>query len=247
MSKKCLGLQKSSSLKYKHIFFDLDHTLWDFEKNSKDALEDVFNRFALNDKLSCPFEDFYLNYREINLKYWARFRKGYISREDLKWKRMQAVLMHYKKYDDELARNMAGSYLEWLPEKKRLFPYAWDVLNHLYTRGVGMSILSNGFEEVQNHKLENVGIRHFFSKVITSETALCVKPDLEIFEYALDKTGTRKEDALMVGDNLEVDIVGARTAGLDQLYFNPENIQHEEKITYEVSCLSEIITLFANE
>lgn len=225
---------------YTHLFFDIDHTLWDFETNSVNTLKALYDEVELANKGIHDFQDFNLVYHDINDKLWDRFRKGFLSRQDLRWKRMWQTLVHYKVNDESLAKQMSERYLEILPTQQVLFPYAKEVLEYCVNEGYEMHLITNGFEITQKQKLSNAGIAHFFDQMITSEMAMSMKPHKEIFDFAFNATGASPSSSLMIGDALDVDILGGHNAGMHQVFFNPKRIQHEDKPTFEIVCLSEL-------
>ncbi len=230
--------------RYAHLFFDLDHTLWDFEANSEATLLDLFHEMQLHEKATSDFAHFHKTYHHHNNIYWERFRKGFINREELRWKRMWRTLVDYKITDEVLAREMSERYLEILPTKTNLFPHCKELLEYLKGKSYPMHLITNGFEKTQHQKLKNSGIDHYFREVITSEQAGIMKPHLAIFEYALNKAGTKASESIMVGDTLEVDILGALEAGMDAAYFNPA-VPHTDKIkpTYVLEDLSGLMKI----
>lgn len=222
------------------LFFDLDHTLWDFETNSVATLRDLHQHAQLAEKGIHSFDDFNEVYHQINDKLWDQFRKGEMSREDLRWKRMWQTLLHYQIYDTELAKSMSEKYLELLPTKNNIFPYTIEVLEYCKDKNYELHLITNGFELTQNQKLKNANLDTYFSKMITSEQAMTMKPHAGIFEYAFQQTGATPRNSIMIGDALEIDILGAMKVGMPQIYFNPKKIPHSEMPTFEISCLSEI-------
>lgn len=225
---------------YQYLFFDLDHTLWDFEKNSVDTLMDLYHEVNLQARGILSFDDFNEVYHEINNKFWDRFRKGFISRQDLRWKRMYQTLLHYRIPDETLAVKMSERYLEILPTKTNVFPYTLDVLEFCRDQKYGLHLITNGFEETQKMKLKNSNMYEFFDKMITSEQAMTMKPNKEIFEYAFQQTGAKPSNSLMIGDALDVDILGAQNVGMHSVFFNPHRQDHMNEPTYEIHCLSEL-------
>ena len=203
---------------YEHIFFDLDHTLWDFEKNSEATLRDLYDELDLGTKAGAEFEHFHVTYHHYNDMYWDRFRKGHIKREELRWRRMWRTLVEYKITDEPLAMTMSERYLDILPTKTHLFPHCIELLDYLTEKGCPMHLITNGFELTQHMKLKNSGIDKYFKEVITSEQAGIMKPHREIFDYAMRITGTTSAKTVMIGDALEVDILGALEAGMDAIY-----------------------------
>lgn len=198
------------------IFFDLDHTLWDFEKNSALSFEKLLRDF----KVSIPLEQFLDAYVPINLKYWRMYRNGEVSKETLRYERLKYTF-DYLSYDatDHLINEMADQYMELLTTFNHLFPGAHDILNYLQPH-YKLHIITNGFTEVQGRKMKNSNIDHFFNVFIDSELAGVKKPHPQIFKMALDRAGVKAENSLMIGDSLEADILGAKSAGFHVLHFN---------------------------
>jgi putative hydrolase of the HAD superfamily len=231
-------------MKYRHIFFDLDHTLWDFESNSRQTLQELFLACDLEAKGVHSFELFYKNYMVHNEKLWDRFRKGFIKMDDLRWKRMWLTLLDFKIGDEKIARNLAKRFLDLLPTRKTLFPYTVEILTYLTNKGYRLHLITNGFEQVQHMKLQYAGIDSYFIEVITSEGSSYIKPNKEIFDYAFQKTNALPAESIMIGDNVEVDIQGAINAGIDQIYMNHLNIAPSIQPTYTVYSLKELENIF---
>lgn len=221
---------------YQHIFFDLDRTLWDFEKNSEATLNEIFENFQLYKKGVANASQFIAIYKEINHRMWEDYRKGIIRKDQLRGGRFLETLKHFKAEDRELSERIGDYYVEESPKKTALFEGTVDVLEYLHSKYI-LHIITNGFEEVQHIKLHHSGLAKYFNVVVTSEQAGCKKPDQEIFDYALRMAGTVTHDALMIGDDLEIDILGAKNAGIDQIYFNPNKITHDFELTAEISDL----------
>lgn len=227
-------------MSYKQVFFDLDHTLWDFETNSKETLEDLFNEFSLHEKGIPDFSEFHQHYVVHNNKMWDRFRKGFINRDQLHWKRMWLTLLDFKIADEALVKNMSDHYLEILPTKTHLFPETVPVLDYLKEKKYPMHLITNGSQETQTRKITHSGILPYFDKIVTSETAGCLKPQREIFDFALRETSCSQQEALMVGDALDIDIVGAQNAGIDQVYYNPEKPANGIQPTFYITSLIQL-------
>jgi putative hydrolase of the HAD superfamily len=228
-------------LPYKHIFWDLDHTLWDFETNSVQSLLATWQFFDLQSKGISDFNDFNIVYHEINDKMWDRFRKGFIGRTEMRWKRMYKTLLHYRVLDEPLAKLMGEKYLEYLPEQKALMPAAFDVLQYCASKGYKQHIITNGFETTQWQKMRNSGIDTFFEHVITSEQALALKPKPEIFEYALAKANCKVDEAIMIGDAVDVDVKGAMDFGMHAVWYNPHNLESTQAATKRIVLLEELL------
>jgi putative hydrolase of the HAD superfamily len=226
-------------MKYRHIFFDLDRTLWDFETNAFLTLTELYNKHGLKERGIAPFDDFLERYKRINIEMWDGYGKGTITKEMLRNDRFQRAFAEFGVHDKELSLAFGSDYVKLSPARTALFPYAADVLAYLSEK-YELHILTNGFEEVQHIKLERSGIRKHFKEVITSERAGFKKPDQRMFGYAMQAANAQAGEALMIGDSLDIDIAGARDSGIDQVFFNPAKEKHAHKVTYEIGCLSEL-------
>jgi putative hydrolase of the HAD superfamily len=230
---------------YRHIFFDLDHTLWDFDTNAKHALTELYGDFSLQSRVSCTFDDFYKQYLIHNELLWSRYQKGFISAEELKWKRMWRTLLDFKIADEELAKNISSRFLQILPTKKTVFPHTFEILQYLVNKKYTLHLITNGFEKTQWSKLKNSGLDIYFTQVITSESSNSLKPKKEIFDYALKLSGSALQESIMIGDNLEADIQGALNAGWDCVYVNHINAVCDTlKPTYTVTHLNQLESIF---
>ena len=201
-----------------HIFFDLDHTLWDFESNSDIAFMTIFEKYKVN----LDLQKFLSYYRGINQRYWKMYREEKISKSDLRYGRLKDTFDFLNfKTSDELIEKLAHHYIEVLPNNNILFEGTHELLAHLQPN-YRLHIITNGFNEVQYKKIERSGLAPYFEEVITSEDAGVKKPNPGIFEFALKKTKASPKESLMIGDNWEADIMGAIGFGLDAIYFNSE-------------------------
>ena len=225
--------------KYRHLFFDLDKTLWDFEKSAKQAFEEMFETHNLGDFGIENWEEFHSRYEVHNHELWDLYREGKIEKETLMWKRFSDTLEEYGIDNFELANNLGKTYVTISPRKVNLYPYALEILEYLHPK-YQMHIITNGFQEVQNIKLETSGMDQYFKTLITSEKAGVKKPDPAIFEYAMQKTGAIADKSLMIGDDYEVDILGAKNVGMDQAFFDPERQFKINGSTYKISSLAEL-------
>ena len=212
-------------MKYRHLFFDLDHTLWDFDANAMETLADVYRDLQLQEVGIHDFDFFCQQYLHHNAILWDRYHHGLITADDLKWKRMWRTLLEFKIGNEELARKMSGHFLELLPMKKTLFPYTHEILQYLKQKEYKLHLITNGFEKTQWRKLDNSQLGHYFEEVITSETSNSIKPNKEIFEYALKVTHAALKESIMIGDNLDADIQGALNAGMDAVFVNHVNAE----------------------
>jgi YjjG family noncanonical pyrimidine nucleotidase len=226
---------------YKHIFFDLDHTLWDHNTNSRLALEEVYEAFDLAKIGFTSAPDFYRVFTEINFKLWDKYEAGQISQSDLRHQRFRLIFSQLGIKNHELCDDVSESYMEISTQKSNLLPNAHEILRYLQPK-YPLHIITNGFDEVQSIKMEAGKITHFFREIITSQNSGYKKPDSRIFEYALKKVGAFAEECLMIGDSFQSDIVGATRAGIDAVFFNPEQRNQEISIRpkYEIRDLAEL-------
>lgn len=225
--------------RYRHIFFDLDRTLWDFDTNSREALTEIHANFRL-DREGLPDAPSFIDvYTGINEALWRAYRLGNVKKKELRSLRFTKTLEHFGCKNPVLGADIGRAYVELSPQKTALMPGTVAVLEYL-AKKYSLHIITNGFDEVQGVKLERSGIAAFFREVITSEMASARKPDPEVFHLAFAKTGAAAGAAVMIGDDLETDISGARGVGMDQVYFNPRKNAHNEDITFEISNLDEL-------
>jgi putative hydrolase of the HAD superfamily len=227
-------------LKYKHLFFDLDHTLWDFDANAEESLTELYRFFNLESKAIGSFTQFYQIYLNHNKILWSRYEKGYIAIEELKWRRMWRTLLDFHIADEKLAKDMSEFFLESLPTKKRVFDYTYEILEYLTEKKYSLHLITNGFEKTQRLKLKSSSLLNYFTHIVTSECSNSVKPKKEIFEFALNKAQCKNEEAIMIGDNLEADIFGAKNVGMDTVFVNHINEKNCTGPTYTISHLREL-------
>lgn len=221
----------------KHVFFDLDHTLWDFEKNS--AL--TFKRILKEYDVKVSFNAFIEIYKPINANYWKLYREERVSKEMLRYGRLNET---FKKLNytasDHLIDTLSEKYIEHLPNFNYLFEGTLELLDYLQDK-YELHIITNGFEEVQTIKMEKSGILSYFNAIITSESVGVKKPNPKVFKYALEKANAKSENSLMIGDNLEADIQGALNCDFSVIHCNFEG----EKIALDnlisVTSLNEIM------
>lgn len=227
---------------YKHIFFDLDHTLWDFDTNSKLALQQIYETEKLVSRNIPSFENFHHRYKMINDRYWARYHNSHVTKEQLRVGRFFDALAEFGVRDQFLAERMAQSYIEISPRMTALFTNAVDVLVYLDEK-YPLHLITNGFAEVQWLKLEHSGLKPFFEHIIISEEVGAQKPDRKIFEIAMERAQTQPSECVMIGDNMNTDIAGARAAGIDQIFFNPNRKHTRDKATHQIFELKELMQL----
>ena len=231
-------------MKYKHLFFDLDHTLWDFETNSRHTLDELYDNMHLKSKGIDDFEAFHRRYLVHNDQMWERYRKGFIKVDELRWKRFWLTLLDYKIGDENLAREMAVHFLDLLPTRTALFPGTTEVLDYLVQKKYDLHLITNGFEKIQHRKLKFSGIDKYFIEVITSEGSNSLKPHKDIFDFAIQKAKADARHSIMIGDDPEVDIKGAMNAGIDQVFVNYTKKEIDFKPTFIVTSLSQLKEIF---
>lgn len=229
--------------RYTHIFFDLDRTIWDFERNSLDTLLEMHADYLLQDRGSKDAREFVDVYKEINEHYWLKYRDGRIDKATLRVIRFQQTLAEYGIIERELAETMAEDYLKRCPQKCGVIEGAHQILAYLVEKGYELHVMTNGFEDVQAAKLRNSLLHEHFGEVITSDRAGARKPDVAVFEFSLNLVGGEPGNSLMVGDDLEADVIGAHNSGMDQVFFNPHRSQSTFSPTYQIQALNELRSL----
>lgn len=221
---------------YKHIFFDLDHTLWDFSSNCAETLTELYHEHQLH-KLDIEVDAFIVAYRKINDQMWHDFHHGKTSKEEIRDKRFLYTFELLNLKPSDLPINIDKQFIDICPTKSNVFPHTIDVLEYL-SKNYILHILTNGFQETQHIKVKSAGLEPYFEHLIHSEMSGHLKPDKRMFDYALNKAKTTAKDSMMIGDDLFADILGAKNAGLDQVYVNRTETKHDESITHEIDCLS---------
>lgn len=206
------------------VFFDLDHTLWDFEKNS--AL--TFEKILSENKVNVSLNEFLEIYVPLNQRYWKLYREEKISKEELRYGRLKNTFreLQYEIEDRQIAV-LATQYIEQLQNKNHVFQHTFEILNYLKPI-YKLHIITNGFQEAQKGKMLNSNIHGFFTHIINSEMVGVKKPNPLIFEFALDKAETNAKQSIMIGDNLEADIIGAKNVGMHTIHFNSNEEAHHE-------------------
>lgn len=231
-----------SELKYKHIFFDLDRTLWDFDAAAEVAFERIYDKYDLKSLGIPSAHEFHEVYHPLNERLWELYREDKITKADLNRTRFLKPLEHYGIHDIELADHLSEDYVYWSPRIVRLVPGTMELLDYLKPK-YHLHLITNGFQEVQHTKLSGSGLEPYFETLTVSEEVGVKKPNPEIFFYALRKAQATAEESLVIGDEMAVDIDGARAAGIDQAFFNPRGIEVEGKRTFEVKRLVELIEI----
>ncbi|QEE49388.1 noncanonical pyrimidine nucleotidase, YjjG family [Flavobacterium alkalisoli] len=208
----------------KAVFFDLDHTLWDFEKNSALTFQVILQKH----NVEVDIELFIENYIPINLKYWKMYRDGHISQQELRYNRLKEAFDTVGcDVNDVTIDKLWEDYIALLPTYNHLYEGTVEILEYLRPN-YSLHIITNGVQEIA--KLKNADIYHYFDTITNSEQAGCKKPDAKIFEYALKIANVEKNTGVMIGDCIEADVQGALDCGLDAIYFNENKLAVKEGI-----------------
>jgi putative hydrolase of the HAD superfamily len=223
-----------------HLFFDLDNTLWDFDLNSRRVLEQLFGSFNLQKKLKTGFDDFHSFYVKKNDELWHLYYFKKIEKSELRYKRFHDSFLNFGLDDIELSYRIAEEYLKLSPYSKELKPGCISMLEKLYSK-YDLHIITNGFTEVQNVKLDNCGLRKYFKTIIISEEHQLTKPHAEIFRLAEKLSGAAVDKCVMIGDNWVSDIEGAIGAGWKAVYFSEEKKEHDS--VYHISHLDQLVKI----
>ncbi|MGL6178099.1 MAG: YjjG family noncanonical pyrimidine nucleotidase [Tannerellaceae bacterium] len=224
---------------YKHLFIDLDDTLWDTFNNNKASLKEVYDIYEFN-RSYASFEVFFDRWFPYNNHLWDLYRQDKISKQQLVTKRFEHMVEPMGITDPDFIQQLNKEFLQRSSSKSGLLPFALDILLYLQDKYT-LHILSNGFREVQYKKMDNSGLTTFFDKVILSEDAGANKPSKDIFDYALSITSAKREEVLMIGDSWEADIVGAHQSNIHQVWYNPHRLCPSDFTpTYEISNLKEL-------
>ena len=239
-TKGTLSLSKGPSQKYKHVFFDLDRTLWDFDAAAEVAFERIYEKYNLKSLGIPSAHEFHEVYHPLNEQLWVLYREDKITKDYLNRTRFMQPLAHYGIHDTALADHLSEDYVYWSPRIVRLVPGTMELLDYLKPK-YHLHLITNGFQEVQHTKLSGSGLEPYFETLTVSEEVGVKKPNPEIFLYALRKANASPAESLMIGDEMAVDIDGARDAGIDQIFYNAGGKTVEGERTFEVKSLKEII------
>lgn len=224
----------------KHLFFDLDHTLWDFEKNARECLLEIFEHHSFHN-FGIDFESFFNDFSQINRHLWTQLEQNKITHDSIRLQRFKLTLNNLGiEADLKESETYNQHFLDLLPGKKGLIQNCTEVLDQL-KNSYRLHILSNGYHEIQLRKLRNSGIDHYFEEVITNDKAGARKPDKAIFDFALQQTKAGKNEALMIGDSLDADIEGAENAGLQAIHFDEYSRYEARPGTPKIKQLTELL------
>lgn len=229
-------------MQYKNLFFDLDDTLWAFSYNARDTFEEMYRKYEY-DRYFRSFQHFYELYERRNVELWAEYADGKVTKDELNRQRFLYPLEAVGEGDAALAKAFSEDFFAVIPTKSRLMPHAREALEYLAPK-YNLYILSNGFQELQCHKMRSAGIDRYFKKVVLSDDIGVLKPWPEIFHFAMSATQSELRDSLMIGDSWDNDITGARGVGMHQVYYNVTGrTEFPFKPTYQITDLKELLQL----
>jgi putative hydrolase of the HAD superfamily len=224
---------------YQHLFFDLDHTLWDYDRNVTESLSELYESYQLQEMGIPTFETFFEAFHQINFQLWDWYNVGKIDKHDLRTTRFPRIFTHAGADPAAIPSEFEEDFMHRTSSKPHVFPYSKEILTYLKGK-YRIHVITNGFNESQTKKMVSSGLDGFFELIVTSETTGHKKPDPRIFYYAIEQLRTSAEYCLMIGDNPNSDILGAQNASIDQVFFNPEGKTIELKPTYTISHLREL-------
>lgn len=227
----------------KHIFFDLDHTIWDFDRNARETLQELYVHHRL-EQLGLESADEFIDvYTENNHRLWAAYHIGKITKETLRSERFHTTFVQLGVHPEKVPLQFEADYVRISPTKTNLFMGSEKVLRYLQNKYT-LHIISNGFKETTLTKMDRSGLNPYFSNVIISEDVGVNKPDKAIFEFALNKAKALKQESIMIGDSIEADIRGAQGYGIQAIFFNPLHKETPEDVKWQINHLEELLLLF---
>ncbi|MGF1532484.1 MAG: YjjG family noncanonical pyrimidine nucleotidase [Bernardetiaceae bacterium] len=229
---------------YPHLFFDLDHTLWDFDTNAQLTLHQLYQDFDLGQQWDASREAFIEAFFVVLHQLWDDYNHARITKDQLRTWRFPRIAERLTGRKFDPMPELEATYQQWGSSQPGLMPYAHQTLEDLHRKGYKLHILTNGFQESQYTKLEASGIAHFFDTLTTSECTGKTKPDPAIFAHALDKSGAGPGEVILIGDNPSTDLEGAAAAGWDAVFYNPQQKPTQSPFRYHVQCLRELSRIF---
>ncbi len=229
-------------MKYNHIFFDLDHTLWDFDKNAEETLNELYHSYKLSALGLNSATLFIETYTQNNHQLWADYHLGKIDKETLRETRFKKTFLDLGLSPDLIPLQFEDDYVNICPTKTNLFPHTHETLSYLQGK-YQLHLISNGFKESTEYKVKNNLLTPYFKNVIISEVVGTNKPDKAIFQHAVDKANTTASESLMIGDSIEADIRGAMNFGMDAIYFNPNFAALPSDVNRQINHLQELTKL----
>lgn len=228
----------------RHIFFDLDNTLWDHRKNAILTLNELFERKEIQEKHHILFEEFHAKYDEINEDLWVKIRDGIIDKDFLRKHRFYDTFLYFGIDDEHLAEYFEKHFLDEIINYNELIDGSIEILDYLKEKGYQLHVVSNGFHEVTNRKVEKSGLKKYFETVVSAEDAKAMKPDERIFQYSLDLANAKKQESVFIGDDWIADAKGASSFGLEVIFFDVFKEHTSEngiKIVHHLKEIKEIL------
>ena len=223
----------------KHVFFDLDHTLWDYSTNSSEALKELVTHFGISEFVT--EEKFLKTYNSVNEKIWRKFNNGQIDREHIQKYRFPKVLRKLKIFIDHKPEDLNDFFIENCSSRTQLMPYTLECLTYLKEK-YPMAIITNGFSDAQYKKMDSSGLNNYFDHLFISNEVGFRKPELEIYQLAMAKMNATPESSVMIGDNPKTDVRGAEKAGMKAIFYNPTG-KRKSITTWEIESLVELIDI----
>lgn len=224
---------------YKTVFFDLDHTLWDFNQNCAETLHELYHIYEL-EQFGFNILDFQTTYRLINDSMWAGFHRNEISKEQLRTERFPRTFNVLGIDSEKVPIKLDLHFIELCPTKPHVHVNTFEILEYLKTKGYALHIITNGFSETQYVKMKYSGLESFFETLIHADHTGYKKPEPQIFDYALSTTNSKAESSIMIGDDIFADVLGAKKMGMGNVFYNPDKIPHKEDIQHEITNLIEL-------
>jgi len=232
-----------TSLMIKHIFFDLDHTIWDFDRNAQETLMELYELYKLKELGLASAENFIATYTVNNHQLWAQYHVGKITKEALRQERFRKTFLDLGLQPEVIPANFEDDYVAMGPTKTNLFDGAEKVLTYLQNK-YHLHIISNGFKEAVVTKMTVSKLNPYFKNVVISEDVGVNKPDKAIFEYALNLAQAKKQESIMIGDSIEADIYGAQNFGMRAIFFNPLKANKPSDVHEQIHHLEELLNHF---
>ncbi|MBB5396297.1 YjjG family noncanonical pyrimidine nucleotidase [Mucilaginibacter sp. AK015] len=227
---------------YKHIFFDLDHTIWDFDKNAEETLHELYSTYKLKDIGLHSADLFIETYTRHNHRLWAQYHLGEITKNELREERFKSTFIELGVQPNLMPADFEDAYVSLGPTKTNLFPHAHETLAYLQSKYT-LHLISNGFKEATEMKVAGTNLAPYFKNIIISEVVGVNKPDPQIFKHAIELAGATVPESVMIGDSIEADIRGAMGVGMDAIYFNPFNLEKPDDVAVQISHLKELTLL----
>jgi putative hydrolase of the HAD superfamily len=227
---------------YKHLFFDLDETLWDYFSNSSTVLTRLFHEYELQSVGVPSLEAFLQAFKVGNNKAWHLYDIGELNKETLRINRFPMIFAELELPRTIVPEQIEADFMSQCPKEGRLMDGALELLESLHNHYT-LHIITNGFNDTQKIKMESANIAHFFHTVTTSESTGARKPEEGIYRHALSLSGAPNYESLMVGDKIENDVLAAERVGIHGVFYNPHKVPFNEKIRFEISHLSEVLPI----